>query len=163
MNFTAEIESKIEIITNNSHYTALTIILICSIVATFVLLVCLAINIEEKDKKSIIIGTILAAAIAGIISSSIAINNEKKNIKNDIKEILEIISCNEDCSTISINENKSQTDMFRMDLDITFNYGKLENPMTYTIRSVPYKIFDAAIDYAQFLNNRKIANNSNVN
>lgn len=163
MNFTAEIESKIEIITNNSHYTALTIILICSIVATFVLLVCLAIYIEEKDKKNIIIGTILAAAIAGIISSSIAINNEKKNIENDIKEILEIISCNEDCSTISINENKSRTDMFRMDLDITFNYGKLENPMTYTIRSVPYKIFDAAIDYAQFLNNRKIANNSNVN
>lgn len=163
MDFTAEIESKIETITNNSHYTALTIILMCSIVATIVLLVYFAIYIEDKDKKSIIIGTILAAAIAGIISPSIAINNKKKNIENDIKEILEIISCNEDCSIISTNAIKSQTDMFRMDLDITFNYGKSENPITYTIRSITSRISDAAIDYTQLLNNRKIANNSSEN
>lgn len=163
MDFTAEIESKIETITNNSHYTALTIILMCSIVATIVLLVYFAIYIEDKDKKSIIIGTILAAAIAGIISSSIAINNKKKNIENDIKEILEIINCNGDCSTISTNASESQTDMFRMDLDITFNYGKSENPITYTIRSITSRISDAAIDYTQLLNNRKIANNSSEN
>lgn len=164
MDFTAEIESKIEIIANNnSHPSALTVILICSIAATIVLLVCFAIYIEDKDKKSVIIGTILAVAIAGIISSSIAINNKKKNIENDIKEILEIISCNEDCSTISTKASKSQTDTFRMDLDITFNYGKSENPMTYTIRSITSRISDAAIDYAQLLNNRKIANNSSEN
>lgn len=163
MDFTAEIESKIKTIAINSNYTMLSAMLIFSVVATIVLLVYFAIYIEDKDKKSIIIGTILAAAIAGIISSSIAINNKKKNIENDIKEILEIISCNEDCSTISTNAIKSQTDTFRMDLDITFNYGKSENPITYTIRSITSRISDAAIDYTQLLNNRKIANNSSEN
>lgn len=163
MDFTAKIESKIETIAINSNYTMLSAMLIFSVVATIVLLVCFVIHIEDKDEKSIIIGIVLAAAIVGIISSSIAINKEKKNIENDIKEILEIISCNEDCSAISIEAGRSQNDMFRMDLKITFNYGKSETPMTYTIRSIPYKISDAAIDYAQLLNNRKIANNSSEN
>lgn len=151
MDFITKIESKIKTIAINSNYIMLSAMLIFSVIATIVLLVCFVIHIEDKDKKSIIIGIVLAAAIVGIISSSIAINNEKKNIENDIKEILEIISCNEECSIISIEASKSQTDRLYMDLDITFNYSKSETPMTYTIRSIPSGISDAAIDYAQLL------------
>lgn len=89
--------------------------------------------------------------------------NKENVIENNIKEVLQIISQDENCSVMSI-EKEDKWFCTDKDLSITFTYNNSEKPITYIIYSLSSDISDNIIEYGQSLNNNKIVNsNSSVN
>lgn len=90
--------------------------------------------------------------------------NKENVIENNIKEVLQIISQDENCSVMSIEKEDSKWFYTDKDLSIAFNYNNSERPITYIVYSLPSDISDNIIEYGQALNNNKIVNsNSSVN
>lgn len=90
--------------------------------------------------------------------------NKENVIKNNIKEVLQIISQDENSSVMSIEKEDSNWFHADKDLSITFTYNNSERPITYIVYSLPSDISDNIIEYGQALNNNKIVNsNSSVN
>lgn len=89
--------------------------------------------------------------------------NKENVIENNIKEVLQIISQDENCSVMSI-EKEDKWFHADKDLSITFTYNNSERPITYIVYSLPSDISDNIVEYGQALNNRKIVNsNSSTN
>lgn len=119
-----------------------------------------------KDDKWIYIEFI--SLVITMIGAAIYLGNStynKKNvIENNIKEVLQIISQDENCSVMSIEKEDSKWFHADKDLGITFTYNNSERPITYIIYSLPSDISDDIIEYGQALNNHKIVNsNSSTN
>lgn len=120
---------------------------------------------KNKYTKWIYVESIFLAIIA--IGAAIYLRNStynKKNvIENNIKEVLQIISQDENCSVMLIEKNRSSKWAYESKvLNITFTYNNSERPITYTVYSLPSDIGDNIVEYGQALNNRKIVNSNSL-
>lgn len=87
--------------------------------------------------------------------------NKENVIENNIKEVLQIISQDENSSVMSI-EKEDKWFCTDKDLSITFTYNNSEKPITYIIYSLSSDISDNIIEYGQALNNNKIVNSNSL-
>lgn len=108
--------------------------------------------------------SLVITAIGAAIYLENSTYNKENVIENNIKEVLQTISQDENCSVMSIEKEGSKWFHADKDLSITFTYNNSERPITYIIYSLSSDISDNIIEYGQALNNNKIVNsNSSVN
>lgn len=179
MELLTEIDSRMKIIENlickyeksnriEALITALAILIIGVIIVYTIIKEDKVHKTKTKNKytKWVYVESISLAIIA--IGTAIYLENSTYNkenvIENNIKEVLQIISQDENCSVMSIEKEGSKWFHADKDLSITFTYNNSERSITYIVYSLSSDISDNIVEYGQALNNRKIVNsNSSTN
>lgn len=109
---------------------------------------------EDKNIKNIVCIGIISVIIITITITclSIPIKHKRDSINSNVIDILQIIDQNEKCSNITV---ESSEEYFNI-LLIKFTYNNAKDPVIYTIKNVPSKVRESAIEYNQILDNHRI-------